>query len=76
MTRQTRVISGEVRLEYDLEDGWVMILDRDGGDLPGVLVSTVLLDRLIIALGELRQGRPVDLSAIAGAEVAWEDNAE
>lgn len=76
MTRQIKTVSGEVRLEYDLEDGWVMILDRDGGDLPGVLVSTVILDRLIIALGELRQDRPVDLSAISGAEVAWEGNAE
>ena len=76
MTRQIRVISGEVRLEYDLEDGWVMILDRDGGDLPGVLVSTVMLDRLIVALGELRQDRPVDLTALAGAEVVWEGDAE
>jgi len=76
VTRQIRVISGEMRLEYDLEDGWVMILDRDGGDLPGVLVSTVMLDRLIVALGELRQDRPVDLTALAGAEVVWEGDAE
>ena len=73
MALERKEVGGDLRLEYDLADGWVMIVDKDGGDFPGVLVSTVVLDRLIVALGELRP-QPVNLDAVAGAEIVWVDD--
>lgn len=50
--KRTIRVAGDLRLEA--ADDWLMILDSDGGDFPGVLVPLELVDRLIIALSEIR----------------------